>query len=260
MNAATLTSTQFNILEAPISGSEVLNRLIFQNKLVSPKDTMLWSKMTLIGIFLLMLVAAYGIYAFYQSFNDILLNPLYNPLVYGFFIVANGWFAFSGGIYLYKLYLYLKYKSIESVSDESLPTTTVIVSVNNEGKQVYNTLMNLAKSDYPEEKLQLVAIDNGSTDDTWSWMHEAKNDLGDKILILQQPKNMGKEQALNRAFGVGTGEIFVTVDSGAVIVEDTLRNLVSSFIVNKKRKAASKRIKILNSKKQIFKSKNEVGV
>ena len=258
MNTATLTSTQFNILEAPISGSELFNRLIFQNKSVSPKDTLLLSNMVVIGTLLVMIVAAFGIYEFYQAFNDILLNPLYNPLFYAFFIVANGWFAFSGLTYLYKLHLYLKYKSIESVSEEALPAITVIVSSYNEGKEVYNTLLNLAKSDYPEEKLQIVAIDNGSNDDTWSWMHEAKNDLGDRVEILKQSKKTGEDQALNRAFNIGTGEIFVTVDKGAVIIEDTLRNLVSTFIVNKKRSIKSKRIKILNSKKQYFKSNNRI--
>ncbi|MDW5289126.1 glycosyltransferase [Formosa sp. PL04] len=251
MKTATLTSTQFNILESPFSGSELLNRLIFQNKSIPGKDTILWSKITLVSIFMLMLAAAYGIYVFYQAFNDILLNPLYNPLFYGFFIVANGWFAFSGLAYLYKLHLYLKYKSIESISDDSLPKTTVIISAYNEGKQVYDTLISLAKSDYPEEKLQLIAINDGSTDDTWSWMHEAKNDLGDRVTISQQPKTMGKSQALHRGISIGTGEIFVNVDSNAIIDKDTLRNLVSRFIVSGRNRTESKGVRILNKEKQI---------
>lgn len=90
--------------------------------------------------------------------------------------------------------------------------------------------MSLAKSDYPEGKMQILAIDDGSLDDTWSWMQEAKKKLGDRLEICKQPKNKGKRHALYRGFHLGTGEIFVTVDSDSIVTENTLRNLVSPFL------------------------------
>ena len=50
-----------------------------------------------------------------------------------------------------------------------------------------------------KEKLQLLSIDDGSKDDTWHWMQEAKRILGDQVTIMQQPKNMGKRHV---AYGV----------------------------------------------------------
>lgn len=89
---------------------------------------------------------------------------------------------------MYSSYLYLKYKPVESVSDDLLPTCTIIVPAYNEGKLVWDTLLSLADSNYPAEKLQLLAIDDGSKDDTWYWMQEAKAKLGDRVTIFQQPK------------------------------------------------------------------------
>src|SRR5690606_29989355 len=75
---------------------------------------------------------------------------------------------------------YFRYKPVASVSDEDLPTYTIIVPAYNEGKLVWQTLMSLAKSNYPAQKMQIIAIDDGSQDDTWHWIQQAKSDLGER--------------------------------------------------------------------------------
>ncbi|MEC4113508.1 glycosyltransferase [Myroides pelagicus] len=149
---------------------------------------------------------------------------------------------------LFIVVLYMKYKPISSVSDEELPTCTVIVPAYNEGKLVYETLYSLADSQYPVDKLQIISIDDGSKDDTWQWMLKAKEELGDRIDIYQQPKNMGKRHALYRAFKIGKGEVFVTVDSDSIVTPETLRNLVSPFVTNKECGAVGGNVQVLNSK------------
>ncbi len=152
----------------------------------------------------------------------------------------------------YILYCYAKYKVIESVSDEELPTCTVIVPAYNEGKLVLDTLRSLVANDYPKEKLQIFAIDDGSKDDTWQWMLEAKKELGDRIDIYQQPKNMGKRHALYHGFKTGKGDVFVTVDSDSIVKKDTLRNLVSPFVTNENCGAVGGNVRVLNKKQGII--------
>ncbi|WP_177764739.1 glycosyltransferase [Flavobacterium sp. I3-2] len=152
----------------------------------------------------------------------------------------------------YIIYKFSKYKPIESVSDTELPTCTVIVPAYNEGKLVLETLRSLVANDYPKEKLQIMAIDDGSKDDTWKWMVEAKKELGDRIEILQQPKNMGKRHALYRGFTTGTGDVFVTVDSDSIVKQDTLRNLVSPFVTNKNCGAVGGNVRVLNKKQGLI--------
>lgn len=136
-------------------------------------------------------------------------------------------------LFIYMLYNFFKYKPIASVTDEELPTCTVIVPAYNEGKQVWDTLMSLEKSNYPKNKLQLLAIDDGSLDDTWNWILDAKHKLGDRLEVFKQPENKGKRHALYRGFNIGTGEIFVTVDSDCIVNSDTIRHLVSPFVKHK---------------------------
>lgn len=152
----------------------------------------------------------------------------------------------------YIAYLFFKYKPVPSVTDEALPTCTVIVPAYNEGRLVYQTLLSLAYSDFPHAKLEIIAIDDGSKDDTWTWMQKAKSELGERLSIYQQPKNMGKRHALYRGFKLGKGEIYVTVDSDSIVERNTLRNLVSPFVVHENCGAVGGNVRVLNNKKAMI--------
>ena len=223
------------------------------NKFLPTKNPLnTWGIVVLISTFILMIGSAYLVYFLQRDFTEINTARMNTTWGYAFFILASALFLYRGAFFIYNLVLYFKYKPIESVSNEELPTCTVIVPAYNEGKQVYATLMSLAESEYPTEKLQLLAIDDGSKDDTWSWMQEAKEVLGDRVAIYQQPENKGKRHALYRGFNLGTGEVFVTVDSDSVVNADTLRNLVSPFVVNEKCGAVAGNIRVLNNEKALL--------
>ncbi|MBU2948130.1 glycosyltransferase [Zobellia uliginosa] len=211
-----------------------------------------WGIFVMGSTFVLMIGAAYMSYILRSDLNQFNLERSASAFGQGFMYLALGLFIFKAVFFLFIIYRYFKYKAIESVSDEELPTCTVIVPAYNEGKQVYDTLMSLAESDFPHEKLQLLSIDDGSKDDTWHWMKEAKKVLGDRVTIFQQPKNMGKRHGLYRGFNEGTGEIFVTVDSDSIVDPDTLRNLVSPFVVNENCGAVAGNIRVLNNQKALL--------
>ena len=222
---------------------------IFKKPSLSPKKAdKTWNILVLINTFLLLVGGAFLVYQMQNDFAQFRMERLSSKWGLIFFTIASSLFVFKAGFFVYQLYLYFRYKPIASVSDEELPTVTVIVPAYNEGKQVFATLKSLAKSDYPAEKIQLLAIDDGSEDDTWYWMQEAKKQLGDQVAIYQQPKNKGKRHALYRGFHIGSGDVFVTVDSDSVVNVDTLRNLVSPFITDEHCGAVAGNIRVLNNK------------
>ncbi|PQJ68849.1 glycosyltransferase [Polaribacter butkevichii] len=226
------------------------NKFSIENKKTSPINYR--ALIILVSSFVIMIGAAYSVYVLQDDFSKFNFNRLNNNFGFLFFTLAAALFVFGAMTFIYDVYLYFKYKPIASVSDNELPTVTVIVPAYNEGKQVWATLESLAKSDYPKEKLQLLSIDDGSKDDTWYWMKEAKRILGDQVTIMQQPKNMGKRHALYRGFHMGTGEVFVTVDSDSIVKKDTLRNLVSPIVTDKKCGAVAGNIQVLNNKKALL--------
>ena len=198
-------------------------------------------------IFLLVAGAAlvYYLQPDFYSFNQSRIN---SPIGVTFFVLTTAILLFKLLFIVYNVYLYFQYKPVESVSDELLPKCTVIVPAYNEGNLVYQTLLSIAGSDFPQHKLQILAIDDGSKDDTWYWMQKAKQELGDQITVFQQPSNKGKRHALYRGFNLGTGEVFVTIDSDSIIKTDTLRNLVSPFITDESCGAVAGNVRVLNNK------------
>ena len=249
MNTETLSENQTIFAEeafgqtakqvSPTSSSENTQRKII-NRLV-------------IGATLLLLLGGaalvYLLQPEFYKFNESRIN---SPLGLAFIIVTLSLLLFKVSFLIYNVYLYFTYKPIASVTDDLLPTTTVIVPAYNEGKLVWQTLMSIANSDFPTSKLQILAIDDGSKDDTWYWMKKAKQELGDRIFIYKQPMNKGKRHALYRGFNLGSGEVFVTIDSDSIIKPDTLRNMVSPFVVDEKCGAVAGNVRVLNHKKGIL--------
>ncbi|MGJ8737465.1 glycosyltransferase [Zobellia laminariae] len=211
-----------------------------------------WGIFVMGSTFVLMIGAAYMSYILRSDLTEFNLERSTSYFGQAFMYLAISLFVFKAVFFLFIIFRYFRYKAIKSVSNEELPTVTVIVPAYNEGKQVYDTLISLAESDFPHEKLELLSIDDGSKDDTWHWMKEAKKVLGDRVTIFQQPKNMGKRHGLYRGFNEGKGEVFVTVDSDSIVDKDTLRNLVSPFVVNENCGAVAGNIRVLNNKKALL--------
>lgn len=258
MKSETITSTKFYPQNDIHADEQGLTSFIFKiNSLILEKMLFLRyprkaNLMVLAGTFLLLMAGAYLAYELQPEFYEFNIERLNSVIGFPFLVLASVLLLFKAGFMLYNIYLYFRYKPIKSVTDEELPTCTVIVPAYNEGKLVWDTLLSIAESDYPQEKLQLLAIDDGSKDDTWYWMQEAKKRLGDRLSIYQQPENKGKRHALYRGFNMGTGEIFVTIDSDSIVKTDTLRNLVSPFVVDKNCGAVAGNVQVLNNEKAML--------
>ena len=166
-----------------------------------------------------------------------------------------GWLYISTGMtmlginivaFLWRLSLVARYAPAPVCTDQQLPTCTVLVPAYNEGKQVLRTLRSIARSDFPGSKLEIIAIDDGSKDDTWYWIEKAARELDGRIITIKMPKNGGKRAALNEGFKIGTGDVFVTIDSDSLIEPQTLRRLLSPFYHNKQTGAVAGSVRVLN--------------
>ncbi|MCO5249012.1 MAG: glycosyltransferase [Chitinophagales bacterium] len=206
----------------------------------------------IIGTQILMFSAIYAFNNFHPYFQELHFQRMQTApgRVLAYFLLTTLIFQVSFLIYI--AYLYIKYKPITSVTDDELPVCTIIVPAYNEGKLVYSTLLSIAQSDYPKDKMEIWAIDDGSTDDTWSWINKAGEKLKDRVITFQQPENMGKRQALYKGFLEGNGEVFITIDSDSIVEKNTVRNLVSPFVKSEDCGAVAGNVKVLNKKQAII--------
>jgi hyaluronan synthase len=199
-----------------------------------------------INTFLLIIGAGIVLYRFQHQFQEI--REMLMTSIPGIIFLILSVFAlvFKVLFLLFLFYKFLKYRPIKSVSDDLLPSCTVIIPAYNEGRFVYDTIISVAESDYPAHKIELIAIDDGSQDDTWSWIRKAGQQLGDRLIVLRHPHNAGKRQALYHGINMGKGEIFVTIDSDSLISKDTIRNLVSPFVTDENCGAVAGNVRIYN--------------
>jgi len=132
------------------------------------------------------------------------------------------------------------------VRDRALPFITVIIPAFNEGAQVLHTVRSIMSSRYPKRKMQVICVDDGSQDDTWLWMTEAKQAFGSRVQLIRQPANRGKRHALLCGFMQAEGEIYVTIDSDSEVLPDTLRQLVSPFVRDQRVGSVAGNVRVLN--------------
>lgn len=162
------------------------------------------------------------------------------------FIVAQAFLYIKLAVFFWRLWLFRRYRPAPTCTDRQLPTCTIIVPAYNEGRQVLATLESLIASDYPPEKMQILAVDDGSKDDTWQWMLAAGEKFPGRIQLVKMEKNQGKRHALREGFLRATGETLVTVDSDSIVRRMTLRRLVSPFVQDPKIGAVAGNVRVLN--------------
>lgn len=149
--------------------------------------------------------------------------------------------------YFWMTILLVVYRPKQSVPDAELPTCVIIVPAYNEGELVAHTIRSLLANDYPADKLQIIAINDGSKDDTWQWMERAAAESNGRVETMNLRKNVGKREALFQGIVKAKGDIIVTVDSDSVVEKNTLRNLVSPFVGNPKIGGVAGNVRVLNT-------------
>lgn len=149
-----------------------------------------------------------------------------------FFWSALVWSVICYASLIWRVRLWMRYKPMASVADAELPSISVIIPAFNEGSLVRQSIGSVANSDYPNKKLQIIVIDDGSSDDTWQHIQAAVGRLSPDInvMTLRHQRNQGKRRALWNGFQHALGDAIVTVDSDTIVERDALRNAVTPLI------------------------------
>ena len=106
------------------------------------------------------------------------------------------------------------------------PTVTIIVPCFNEESTVSKTLESLFGLDYPKEKLYIIAVNDGSTDNTARELNKFKHNT--QINILSKV-NGGKHTALNLALEQVKSDLVGCLDADSFVNPDALKKIVPFF-------------------------------
>ncbi len=125
--------------------------------------------------------------------------------------------------------LWMAYRPVPAVTRETAPSLTVIIPAYNEGAMVLQSIESAVHADYPRDRMEILVIDDGSKDDTWSYIRQAAERHPGLVTAVRQANNQGKREALALGFARARGEILVTIDSDSVIERGALLAIAGPF-------------------------------
>lgn len=106
------------------------------------------------------------------------------------------------------------------------PDVSIIMAVYNGGKYLPQKLQNLSELDYPKDRVEIIVVSDGSTDETASILSVQ---CQGRFRAIVSAEHRGKATALNQGMRAARGEIFFFTDVRQIIAPDALRRIVSNF-------------------------------
>lgn len=110
----------------------------------------------------------------------------------------------------------------------SLPLVSCVVAAYNYGDFVERAVRSALDQDYPPEGLEIIVVDDGSTDDTAEKLAALAAQAPDRIRVFSQP-NGGHVSALNHAIDAARGSLLAVLDADDMWPADKTRAQVDLF-------------------------------
>lgn len=138
--------------------------------------------------------------------------------------------VFTGIYAVLVCYMRAGWSALPFFSKKHMPKTkvSVLIAARNEAAYIGRTLSDILDQDFPKELLEIIVVDDHSTDDTAAVVR-AFAEQGVKLLKLDEsePLNSYKKKAISVAIEKATGEFIVTTDADCRMEKDWLATVIT---------------------------------
>lgn len=149
-------------------------------------------------------------------------------LIYIFMLIVVFWFCFfivfytylGYGIIIYFLSKYSPFNKdqiLPNLADVDLPSLTLCIAAYNEANVISMKMENSLSLRYPKDKLKIVWVIDGSTDESSELLKEYND-----VQVLYRAPRLGKTAALNHAMEVIDTEVVVFTDANCLLSNESL--------------------------------------
>ncbi|OIO61901.1 hypothetical protein COY26_01600 [Candidatus Woesearchaeota archaeon CG_4_10_14_0_2_um_filter_33_10] len=133
---------------------------------------------------------------------------------------------------IFWLITFLDSKEEKKKSLKKFPFVSVIVPAYNEEDVILETLDSIVGLDYPKDKLDVIIINDGSTDSTRDIIEKFIGVHKEQDIKLINQDNQGKWVALNNALKIAKGEFFTCLDADSSAEKAALKKMLPYFTDN----------------------------
>jgi len=124
-------------------------------------------------------------------------------------------------------------KSFPKLDDSNLPSISIIVAARNEENNILRCIESLNKLEFPDNKIEIILVDDNSTDKTGQIIDEfiANKPKFTKIVSsIQKGKLKGKTLAIANAIEFTSNEIIITTDADCQASPTWAKRIASYYI------------------------------
>ncbi|MEM9834204.1 MAG: glycosyltransferase family 2 protein [Bacteroidota bacterium] len=107
---------------------------------------------------------------------------------------------------------------------EFCPETTIVIAAYNEAGFIEEKIRNTLELDYPPDKLQVVIVTDGSTDNTPDIVRQYS-----EVKLLHQPERRGKIAAVHRTMKEVNTPVVIFTDANTYLNPEAIRNIVYHY-------------------------------
>lgn len=144
-----------------------------------------------------------------------------------FLILVSGYFLISTALIIGAK------KTFPQLNDEQLPTVSIVVAARNEEENILSCLKSLTELIYPENKIEIIIVDDASSDETLrivsNFIHGKKIF---RVINLQENKDAkikGKSRAMSAGISLTRNEIILTTDADCIVNPNWAKTIASYY-------------------------------
>lgn len=160
---------------------------------------------------------------------------LNGPLIHSSLVFWFGWvilpilLEFIPAVGNFVLLLIKKIRTSAKTKDlKYYPQVSILIPIYNSSATLYNCLRSINNSTYPNEFIDVICIDNGSSDDSVKEFERAQIEFKTLSMNYLRSAN-GKSNALNMAIFNCTGKYVINIDSDGQLEKRALYNIIRKF-------------------------------
>lgn len=133
---------------------------------------------------------------------------------------------------LSRFFLAYFYEPAVHARRDYIPRISFVTPAKDEEDNIGRTLRNMLASDYPRELMEIITINDGSTDGTLNQMLKVQAEaerIGINMTVVDWHVNKGKREGMAEGVRRATGDVVIFIDSDSFVEPLTARELVKYF-------------------------------
>lgn len=165
-------------------------------------------------------------------------------------LLINIVLAMGGYIFYFKNFD----KEVKKIDE--YPMVSILVPAHNEAKVIGRTVESLLLLNYPKNKMELIVINDNSSDNSKEILEDIKNKYDNYNFTIINTDNLtggkGKSNALNIGYTISKGEFIAVYDADNTPDRNALRYLIQTIVMDDKLGAVIGKFRTRNKNKNLL--------